>query len=61
MKLIKITLLITCYLFSPVLAGEIDASNEANLSESLKAGKLTDEVTDVLVSATKEISAKYKN
>ena len=40
MKLIKITLLITCYLFSPVLAGEIDASNEANLPESLKAGKL---------------------
>jgi len=40
MKLIKITLLITCYLFSPVLAGEIDASNEANLSETLKAGKL---------------------
>ena len=29
--------------------------------DSLKAGKLTDEVTDVLVSATKEISAKYKN
>lgn len=29
--------------------------------DSLKAGKLTDEVTDILVSATKEISAKYKN
>ena len=40
MKLIKITLLIIYCLFSPVLAGEIDASNEANLSESLKAGKL---------------------
>ena len=40
MKLIKIILLITCYLFSPALAGEIDASNEANLSESLKSGKL---------------------
>ena len=40
MKLIKIILLITCYLFSPALAGEIDASNEANLSESLKTGKL---------------------
>ena len=40
MKLIKITLLIIYCLFSPVLAGEIDASNEANLPESLKAGKL---------------------
>ena len=34
MKLIKITLLIIYCLFSPVLAGEIDASNEANLPES---------------------------
>ena len=40
MKLIKIILLVTCYIFSSALAGEIDASNEANLSESLKAGKL---------------------
>ncbi|MEW7289497.1 F0F1 ATP synthase subunit alpha [Aquimarina sp. 2304DJ70-9] len=29
--------------------------------DTLKAGKLTDEVTDVLLSACKEISAKYKN
>ncbi|GAA4272199.1 F0F1 ATP synthase subunit alpha [Aquimarina gracilis] len=29
--------------------------------DTLKAGKLTDEVTDVLMSACKEISAKYKN
>ncbi|RZS99254.1 F0F1 ATP synthase subunit alpha [Aquimarina brevivitae] len=29
--------------------------------DTLKAGKLTDEVTDVLVNATKEIAAKYKN
>ena len=29
--------------------------------DTLKAGKLTDEVTDVLISACKEISAKYKN
>ncbi len=40
MKLIKIILLVTCYIFSSALAGEIDASNEANLSESLKDGKL---------------------
>ena len=40
MKLIKITLLITYCLFSPVSAGEIDASNEANLPEPLKVGKL---------------------
>ncbi len=40
MKLIKITLLTSYFIFSPVLAGEIDASNEANLSDSLKAGKL---------------------
>ncbi|TPN87906.1 F0F1 ATP synthase subunit alpha [Aquimarina algicola] len=29
--------------------------------DTLKAGKLTDEVTDVLVAACKEVSAKYKN
>ncbi|MBQ0735294.1 F0F1 ATP synthase subunit alpha [Aquimarina celericrescens] len=29
--------------------------------DTLKAGKLTDEVTDVLMAACKEISAKYKN
>ncbi len=29
--------------------------------DTLKAGKLTDQVTDVLLSACKEISAKYKN
>lgn len=29
--------------------------------DTLKAGKLTDEVTDVLIAAAKEISAKYKN
>ena len=40
MKLIKIILLVTFYIFSSALAGEIDASNEANLSESLKDGKL---------------------
>ena len=40
MKLIKITFLTSYFIFSPVLAGEIDASNEANLSDSLKAGKL---------------------
>ena len=40
MKLIQITLLTSYFIFSPVLAGEIDASNEANLSDSLKAGKL---------------------
>ena len=28
--------------------------------DTLKSGKLTDEVTDVLISACKEISAKYK-
>ena len=28
------------FLFSPVFAGEIDASNEDNLSDTLKAGKL---------------------
>jgi len=28
--------------------------------DTLKAGKLTDEVTDTLVSVAKELSAKYK-
>ena len=31
-----------------------------DMLDTLKAGKLTDEVTDTLVSVAKELSAKYK-
>ena len=40
MKLIKIFLFITFYLFSPASAEEIDASNESNLTDALKNGKV---------------------
>ena len=40
MKLIKVFLLITFYLFSPASAGEIDASDESNLTDVLKNGKV---------------------
>ena len=40
MKLIKVFLLITFCLFSPASAGEIDASNESNLTDVLKNGKV---------------------
>ena len=32
-----------------------------NVLDTLKAGKLTDEVTDTLTAVCKDLSAKYKN